>query len=364
MQIRNVLKLPPINKRTHAIVTQVKFNFSPNCFFSISKHQNKTHFRKSGGLGFFDVLHGYYLGPLSPKKAIDFISNEKLLKKFLYEIDPSLKENYLMNHFIYWFSQYSTASNKTLFNYLSGNLSLNSTVRDFIIYCFKNKISLHSDQTLKSFEQHNALSDNHLKNELLKLKPKPMINILGYGLDDGSYEKTLSKFLIDNNIAKEVTIFGFDPYALKTPGITYLSDTEFSMQKLTKFDVITSRWVLHHVELRKRWEDFINCINQSNDGVMVLIVEHGFLNKKCMLLEKKIYYLFNAIFDVVANIGLRPRYFTNSEPNIGEDFFIHYLTNKDFNDIRKGVKKHVTHDITEVGPRFPNQTIFSMRVTS
>ena len=79
-------------------------------------------------------------------------------------------------------------------------------------------------------------------------------------------------------------------------------------------------------------------------------------------MDTKLYYLLNAIFDMVANIGIRPQWFTNTAPHIGENFFIHYLTDKDFSEIKRNVHFDMTQDIYDVGPAFPNQTLCSMKV--
>jgi len=216
---------------------------------------------------------------------------------------------------------------------------------------------------LQSFNYHNKLSDISLKQELAKITPKESINILGFGLDEGYYEKSLSQFLIDHGIAKTVNIYGFDPYAQKTPDIEYLIPEQLISDKVPRFDVVVARWVLHHVALQHRWGDLINCINHCNSGARVLIVEHGFLKKQHSLADKKLYYLLNATFDIIANIGLRPRYFTNTAPDLGANFFIRYLEPEDFSAIKNSVSLQITQDIFEVGPGFPNQTICSIRLS-
>jgi hypothetical protein len=232
--------------------------------------------------------------------------------------------------------------------------------KDFIKFCFEKNIFLCPQKTLQSFSFHNELINSSIQKELQKINPKPNINILGFGLDEGCYEKTLGEFLLANKIAKSVNIYGFDPYALKTPGIKYLTPEELGSNDIS-FDLIIARWVLHHVELRHRWGDLEKCINQCSADAMVLIVEHGFLQKNMPVLEKKSYYLFNALFDIVANIGLRPRYFYHPISGIKNDFFIQYLELKDLESIKKNIKVNCVENIYEVGPSFPNQTLISYK---
>lgn len=318
-----------------------------------------THNKYAPTTRFFDVINKY------KKEAIylsfmDTISNENKLKKVLYDINYYPEGNYLQDHFIYWLSAYANQSRDFLQGYFSGFYDLTLLCKNFINFCFKNSIFLDENKTLQSFNYHNELSDTALKQKLLKIIPKERINILGFGLDEGYYEKNLSKFLINHGIAKTVNIYGFDPYALKTPNIEYLMPNQIDSDTTPKFDVVIARWVLHHVALQHRWKDLINCINHCNSGAMVLIVEHGFLKKSPSFADKKLYYLLNATFDIIANIGLRPRYFTSTAPDLGANFFIRYLEPEDFNAIKNSVSLQITQDIFEIGPSFPNQTICSM----
>ncbi|MBP6103553.1 MAG: hypothetical protein KA508_00560 [Gammaproteobacteria bacterium] len=207
------------------------------------------------------------------------------------------------------------------------------------------------------------LSDTALKRELDRIAPTTELKLLGFGLGDGSYEKSLSEYLIHKKIAGSVRLYGFDPYAKPTAAIEYLSPAQLKGHT-PAFDIITARWVLHHVALKSRWADFIDCINHSKVNTQVLIVEHGFLKRPPSDMDAKLYYLLNATFDVIANIGIRPHWFTDTAPHVGENFFIHYLTGKDFSEIKRSVHFDMTQNVYEVGPAFPNQSLCSMKVKS
>ena len=195
--------------------------------------------------------------------------------------------------------------------------------QDFITFCFKKGIALDKEQTLSSFAQHDALSNMALKRELDGITPTKELKLLGFGLGDGSYEKSLSEYLIHKKIAGSVRMY--KPIA----SIEYLSSAQLKGH-IPAFDIITARWVLHHVALKNRWTDFIDCINHSKVNTQILIVEHGFLRK--------------------------------TSPDI--DAKLHYLTGKDFSDIKRSVHFDMTQDIYEVGPVFPNQALCSMKVKS
>ncbi len=297
--------------------------------------------------------------PLSVPK---FLLNEKSLRATLYQIDNYISSSYIHDHFISWLSAYAKYRFVLLSDYFDGKKELHDICNSFIKFCFEQGILLDPQKTLEAFAYHNQLSDNAVKMELLQLSTRNTLNLLGFGLDEGHYEKHLAQFLIEKGIAQKVNIYGFDPYATKKEDITYLTKTDLANNKALKFDLITARWVLHHVALKERWPNLITCINKCEKGAAIVFVEHGILREKNSLIHKKISDLLNATFDIVANMGLRPHYFTSTAPNIGTNFFIHYLEPKDFDLIRESAKVQSIPILYDVGPGFPNQTICCLRV--
>lgn len=297
----------------------------------------------------------------NPDSVLCFLRNESLLKSSLIEADSYIKDNYIHSHFVSFLSAYSNANSELLLGYFKGTHSFEEVCRDFIKFCFSKDISLNEKETLHSFAYHNQLSDSAVKSEVSKLTPKSHINLLGFGLDEGTYEKSIAEYIIQNGIAKTVTVYGFDPYANKKADIIYLNKDQLTDINTPKFDLITARWVLHHVVSQDRWDDLIHCVNNCTTDARILIVEHGFLKTKNSNQDRKLSDLLNATFDIIANIGLRPRYFTDSLPDLGANFFIQYLLRSDFEKIKKGLKLS-EEKIYDVGPSFPNQTICSMRI--
>lgn len=302
-----------------------------------------------------------YFFSSTQSQVLTILQNPAVLKENLHKQGVYLPGKYLHDHFTWWLSQYARQFPLSLEAYFTNKIELNSLCQEFIQFCFKHHIFLNKEKTLKSFEYHDAVSDKALKQELALFSYKPKINILGFGLGTGHYEKNIAEYFIQNRLAESVKIYGFDPYAENSNEIEFLTATQLVTNQHPAFDVITARWVLHHISLKERWTHFVDCINRSKPGAMVFVVEHGFLQKPSLIFDKKLYWLLNATFDVVANIGIRPHWFTSTYPNIGANFFIHYLECKDFKDIKKGIKVQMTQNIYDVGPNFPNQTICCMR---
>jgi len=292
--------------------------------------------------------------------CLNFLKSEATLKETFYKMGIFPNEDYIYRHFSIWLSRYAENNFLNIQAYFLGEKNLNWICNDFIRFCFREGILLNKEKTLGSFKKHNEASDAAIKNELMKMKPKTVVNLLGFGLDEGEYEKTLVEYIIKVGLAKDVRLFGFDPFAKEAEGIKYLRAEQLSFPDVN-FDIITARWVLHHVNLSERWTDLIRCINSCNPEALILIVEHGFLKEKRPAMDVKLYTFLNATFDVLANIGIRPQWFTATWPNVGSNFFIHYLKPADFTTLQTKTVWTSTQRITDVGPAFPNQTVCSMR---
>src|SRR3990167_9921745 len=195
----------------------------------------------------------------------------------MYHYVEQFKNNYLYDRFIFLLSNYVKKDSFHLCDYIDEKISLKDFCMDFIKFCFMNNIHLDEEKTLISFNRHNLISDKAVKSELLKIPRMDKINLFGFGLDDGEYEKRIARFLVAHGKARSVNLFGFDPYANKGSGIEYFSTSDLILNKAPKFDVIIARWSLHHVELKSRWLELIGCINRCNPEATILIVEHGFL---------------------------------------------------------------------------------------
>lgn len=310
---------------------------------------------------FFKMINKY-ASPISSSATVNFLSNEPLLKTSLEEVDSYIKGNYIHEHFISWLSLYSREKSNYVLKYLNGRISFELICKDFINFCFHKGIELDAQKTLEAFSSHNQLSDDAVKKELTKLGFRSQINLLGFGLDEGAYERNIADYLIRKNHAQNVMVFGFDPYAKKKNGIIYLDKNQLTNSSAPRFDLIIARWVLHHVTRKDRWDDLISCINKCNTNARVVIVEHGFLRGRTSSYERKMSDFLNATFDIIANIGLRPNYFSDSLPDLGANFFIQYLRVNDLRKIQNKIKTPSVETIYDVGPSFPNQTICSIQI--
>jgi hypothetical protein len=291
---------------------------------------------------------------LNLHSIIHLLCRQQDLMNILSQIDHKIIDNYLYTQFTIWLSRYASYAQVKLKSYFLDECDLNNLCHAFIRFCFDRKIQLDARKTLQSFETHNRYSDEAIKLEALALKPKPTVNLLGFGLDHGNYEQVLADYLLNNGIALHVNVYGFDPYAKQVNSIVYLTLNEIKNTSIT-FDLVIARWVLHHVATHKRWHEFECCLKKCNSDSRILVIEHGILMNEPSLLEKKFFYLLNAVFDIVANIGIRPYYFTQSTV-IGQNFFIDYLDRTVFDQIVQNTECTL-QNWYHIGPTFPHQSI-------
>ena len=87
---------------------------------------------------------------------------------------------------------------------------------------------------------------------------------------------------------------------MKIPGIEYLTSEQLTSNKTPVFDIIRLPGGYCTMLNSNIAGKALPIVLPLKSGAMVLIVEHGFLARQHSFLNKKLYYIFNAIFDIVA----------------------------------------------------------------
>lgn len=267
----------------------------------------------------------------------------------LYDCASYLADTYLIviNTFI--------LQNKNEFDlYLAKKISLQEIIQLFIKTIFSQKVELSKHEVLASLVKHDAAVSNIITHLLRRdLKPKEKITLLGFGLDDGAFELSLSKQLIQMGKANNVVIYGLDPYAERNSEIIYINEGDIKENSLPKFDLVTALWSLHHVSLSHRWESLKTCLGHIEKTGIAIIVEEGCYSSH---LERDIELEFLlASIDALANYGLRSKY-TQKKSNA---FFIEYLAKQELIDI--GVKANLSSEFLELTQTFPEQSIITYK---
>jgi hypothetical protein len=151
--------------------------------------------------------------------------------------------------------------------------------------------------------------------------------LCGYGLGDGVYEQQLAERF--GARGTNIKLFGYDPTNARfdTGRIEPCSLITLHSAGGPRFDVILTRWVLHHVPPDQRWDAFVACVRRCQPGGPLLIVEEGPFSA-----EKNraalTYELLSSGADVLVNSVVYPDWLGAGDPP-GQHFYLAYLTPAD-----------------------------------
>ncbi len=294
-----------------------------------------------------------------------FLQNAFVLKQIMQDLKMPLYGDAFQNAVAEKIARFSDEHAEQLNAYLSGETNLNSICHDFIQFIFDSNHNeqLDADVTKQVLSVNIIDSSDFVVKTLLAQHPfRDEIKIFGFGLGDGSYEIALKNFLTQQGLIKDARIYGYDPYAMTNGSINYLELNELS-NGLTSYDLILSRWALHHVPVSQRWRNYIDVLNcLSPDGIS-LIIEHGFESHGRPIENRRVYRLLNGFMDVLANISIFPEWFTSTLPSYGKHFYVDYLGYQDVNTFIDYCKQELKADYYETGPLFPWQTVISLTHT-
>jgi hypothetical protein len=159
-------------------------------------------------------------------------------------------------------------------------------------------------------------------------KRRERFALCGFGLGNGAYEQQLATRLTQQGTAVE--LFGydpenacFDPEAIKTCTLATLLQAD----AYPLFDMILTRWVLHHVRPAQRWQALVACVHHCRPGGSLLIVEEGtFSSERSTAIL--LYEFLSGCADVLVNAVLYPDWLRVGD-HPGEHFYLQYLTPAD-----------------------------------
>ncbi len=236
--------------------------------------------------------------------------------------------------------------------------------RKLINYIFEQGYTFDKDRLYSCLVHYANQVDNTVNAILHSLTPKEQVNILGFGLRDGDYELSLANLLSKQGLAKKVTVYGYDPDSREVDSrVQMITPKQLFSNACPRFDLILSRWVLHHVNFNERWNGLVQCINQANTFAKILIIEEGcFPETGDYRFEVACYELLLACADVMINAGLHQQWLKDIAAGVDQPFFISYLTANDISHIEKRLKVNIKSTVQEVGPDFFGQTIISYDV--
>lgn len=212
--------------------------------------------------------------------------------------------------------------------YFEEKLELNKLASAYSSFLFKNQtqFKISKKELINSFQIAEQHIDTALNNTLSKyFFQKKEINILGFGADSGQYEKKSGDFLKSQGLIEQYQLYIYDPYFpthQRPSNCIYIDNLD---TPLPKFDLILSRWVLHHVHHKNRWENFLKLTNQISDTGLILILEEGDLKSEYTEKYKANYELLLMFIDVFINFFLRPTWLVDNKKEPASSFFLSYL---------------------------------------
>lgn len=180
-------------------------------------------------------------------------------------------------------------------------------------------------------------------------QPRESISILGYGADTCRFEHDLGGYAVAQGWSGGYRVYRHDPFAPPSPEIVDLTVADLCSPPAQGVDLVTARWVLHHVERGDRWSTLAACLAWLGDGGHCVFVEQGdFADRDDSRLENRLYRFLLMANDVLANYALRPSWFTHTAPDFGADFHVDYLDAFDLRAIESSFRRPVRRSVHPV----------------
>lgn len=305
--------------------------------------------------------------PLTTDNFVLLLSDKETYAN-IYKASAWLVEgNYIQNIFSEIISRF-VKEHPTLVNaYLKQKYSLTEICQTLAQFIFINKFIFCKDKILTCLAYGNKAVDRYVFNSINNhlQQPREVINLLGFGSNQGFYENFIANYILNKQLAKHVRVYGFDPYS-STFGknIIPIKLTDLEGQQNLQFDIVIARWVLHHINYSERWHTFIKCTNAFTNNGLLLILDEGSFAEDKQDLKELMYRFYLGCVDVVINFGLRPEWFLATTSQIGANFFVDYLTQADLQTLESNFKVNYKRYYSSIhDPKFFSQSIISYNMS-
>lgn len=241
------------------------------------------------------------------------------------------KSNYTQQIFSDTVSRFVAHNREVMLLYFNQSLTLNEIALCIVNFIYENTIILDRNKILEGLSYGDSIVETYVSKYIKShLIYKEHMNILGFGGGNGFYEKLMANYIKEYQLAKHVDVFIFDPYQEKTTNdICFLTEFDLKNTKEKTFDIINTRWVLHHINKENRWQQFIQCSRKLSSKGLLLILEEGDFDTNLNFFQQLLYRFFLMCIDVVINMALRPEWFLSTLPIPGKNFYVDYLTEHD-----------------------------------
>ncbi|MFH1769284.1 MAG: hypothetical protein ABH833_01305 [Parcubacteria group bacterium] len=279
------------------------------------------------------------------------------LNNFLYKLGILRNNNYLSETFSKILISFIDNKYDYVCDYLRAKISNTQICREFISYLDDSNKTYSYDKISKSLDYVGSNIDLAIKKFISKPFHSNIVNLFGYGLADGHYEETIAAYLVSYKYCDQVCIYGYDPY-YHSNEIRYINikPEDISNDNLPKFDIIITRWTLHHVNGNERWDAFLKFINHIKPNGHILIIEECLDSQEGLNNNRKTYELIQALEDAFVNYIMLPGWCCSSA------YHIEYLKEYDFAAIEKALKFKFTKYKWRLNKDTSTQTIIHYNV--
>jgi hypothetical protein len=235
--------------------------------------------------------------------------------------------------------------------YLNGTMSDDVMSHRFINHVFATSpLTLPAVEYLQELTYPLAIQEVVTKELIHCLDPIETLGIFGYGADECDFERQLGELAIGNGKASKYQMYRYDPFAAPSTDIITLTEQELlTGKRAVGIDILTARWVLHHVAPTARWREIQACLQLLRPKAHVVIVEEGdFSERHTPQLPHRLYRFLVMANDIIVNIALRQSWFTDTAPNMGANFTADYLDGSDLTEIEKGFTAHFRRELCSI----------------
>jgi hypothetical protein len=272
------------------------------------------------------------------------------LNKYQDEIGVLKKGDYLRDNFSQALIEFLDKEKNAAVQFINGATSSTQLCQSFIDFLKKSKAKYSFDDVLKSLFHPDSEIEKAIKHMLPKLYRGEM-NIFGFGLGSGYYEKDFTNYLRVENYSNKISIFGYDPHSKqKDDAITYLTPGDLN-KTVPRFDIFISRWVLHHVKQNERWNTLVKFMNHMGSNGHIFIVEEGPYLLEKPVANERLYLLVQSLGDTFVNYTVFPEWL------ISGNFHIEHLRKSDFTTIEKSLAFKSRREKISLDVGIPTQTL-------
>lgn len=301
---------------------------------------------------------------LRQEDALDTLAHPLALRHLFDNAQIFPTKSYVRDAIIDVVASFTAQHRSFIEQYLCGSVTLNAVCMEVIKHIAKERMSFDVHLALRALAPVDTALDDAIKAALEPEAPLQRLSLCGFGLGNGQYELQLSKHLTTQGLVSQIYLYGFDPHPrFDISQISPLSSEDLSRSGGPAFDIILSRWVLHHVRTEKRWEDFISCVNRSNRDAKIVVVEEGaFAPLRRKTRQLLLYEYLTACADIVVNSILYPSWIFPAGLRPGHQFYLKYLTRDDIAALESAFDVPVTRRIQRICAGFFPQILITFHV--